>query len=424
MEELRKQFEELLRALRDFQLLPMQSRNSNAGDTASNDIPELQKTAELATETFRSSFGERLGGSPDILSSMPFQDAIATMMEWTSQLLSQNHEQSTFSTIEECSSWLGYLGTATDTSVSDDNTRASWPFIQKVRVYLNAYILSKGLIIADLPGLRDLNSARQAITERYVRQCHQIFVVARIDRAITDESIKSIFETARHGDVSKVDIVCTRSEDIQMREAVHDYPAERANIEAMQSHIADAERELESLRDDIEEDEEDVSNFTREKERKLNDMRMEFRKAEKEKESYILRLKRLIVDLRNSKVSRGLRKAYCKDPNATSLSIFCVSNKDYWDNRNRPAHIALEYLQLSGILELRRYCIGVVAQSRLQATQTFIKDGIPALIGSVELWVEAGSGNASAESKQRVLHAVATIQQEVDKVGTFRRSDR
>jgi hypothetical protein len=416
VDELKQQYEELLRAHRDFKLLPKGQSNGEDSDTTDNDKQRLQKKSALATATFEASFGERLKEMPGILLSTPFEPAIARMVDWASQVLPHQAAQNTFSTIEECSSWSRELVSETDRATSNGNVRKSWPFIQKVRIYLKAYILSKGLIIADLPGLRDLNSARQAITERYIRQCHQIFVVARIDRAITDESIKQIFELARRVDLSKVDIVCTRSEDTQPREAIHDWPAERVKIEELQTSITTDEKEMASLKEEIDDLEEDVDNLTREEERQLLDLQRDYRKAERSKENHDLELKRFIVTLRNDKVSRSLRQAYRNHPVATSLRIFCVSNNVYWDSREKPSDVALPYLNFSGIVDLRRYCIGVVAQSRLEATRKFINDEIPALLGSIELWVNAGSGNASAETKQQVLDAVSGMQRELDEV--------
>jgi hypothetical protein len=405
-------------------LLPDHWRNINEDEVTHRHQLRLLKKAELALETFVTGFGERLGELPGILSSIPFEYAVATMVEWASQLLPQQAERNTFSTIEDCSSWLRKLSSETDTPLPSGNAQVSWPFIQKVRVYLKAYILSKGLIIADLPGLRDLNSTRQAITERYVRQCHQILVVAHIDRAITDKSVKQIFELALRANLSKVDIVCTRSEDIQTREVIHDWPIEKETIEDMQREIDAYANEIESLQDEIDEYDQDVANLTREEERQLLKLQGDYRKAVKAKQGHDLDLQRFVVRLRNDKVSHRLREEYRNHPIATSLGIFCVSNKIHWDNREKAADISLPYLRFSGILELRCHCIGAVAQSRLQATQTYIKDNIPALIGSVELWVEAGSGNASAESKQRVLDAVSAIQQELEKVRSSRFMER
>jgi hypothetical protein len=418
--ELKKQFEELLRAYRDYQSLPRNSRGRDEDDEDDNDRRRLQRKADLARETFRASFRERLEQTPTVLSSMLFEHAVGTMVEWASQLLPQQEGQESFSTVEGCSSRLRELTSESDDSLPNGVSRACWPFIQKLRVYLKAYILSKGLIIADLPGLRDLNSARKAITERYVRQCHQILVVAKIDRAITDESIKEIFELASRANLSKIDVICTRSEEIQMREARHDWPAETGTIEEMQRNIDADKEEINSLKEKIEEYEQYLTNLTREEERQLMRLQQDYRRAEKSRENHEFELLRHIIKLRNDKVSDGLQEEYRNHTIATTLKTFCVSNKIYWDNREKPATAALPYLKLSGILELRRYCIGIVADSHLRATREFIKDEIPAFLGSVELWVEAGSGNASAERKQQILDAVSAIQRELDEVRSLR----
>jgi hypothetical protein len=376
----------------------------------------LQKMATLAKHTFEASFGERLDDMPEILLSTPFESAVTTMVEWSSQLLPREAERRSFGTIEECRSWLKELVSETDSPSSNERTRGPWPFIRKVRVYLKAYILSKGLIIADLPGLRDLNSARQAITERYFRQCHQVLVVAKIDRAITDESIKQIFDLATKVDQTKVDIVCTRSEDVQLKQADDDWPAERATIKEMQRSIAAEEQEVASLKREIDKLGEDFENLTLEKAQRLLNLQKKMKRTEIAEAEQVLKLTHFIVSLRNDKVKLGLQEEYRNHPLATSLRIFCVSNKVYWNNREKPHDVAMPYLTLSGILDLRRHCIGVVAQSRLRAIRILIKDEIPAFIGSISLWVEAGFGDPSTESKKQILDAVSTMQQELDEV--------
>lgn len=414
LDELKKQFEELLQAYRDYESLYQNPNRRARDDEEDNDRRRSQRKAELAKETFKASFGHRLEQTPTLLSSMTFAHAIHTMLEWASQLVPHERSRESFDTVDQCSARLRGL-----TSESDDasrrRSRTCWPFIHKIQVYLNAYILSKGLIIADLPGLRDLNSARKAITERYVRKCHQIFVVARIDRASTDESIKEIFELASRAKLTKVDVICTRSEDIQMREARHDYPRQGGELDEMQDKIDADREEIASLRDDID-DLEEIEDPDQEEERDLLRLQRELRRTEKSLRSHEFELLRFIAQLRNNKVSRSLRDLYRNHSVATALQIFCVSNKVYWEHRENPATEALPYLSFSGILELRRYCIGIVAESRLSAAVSFIKDQIPAFLGSVELWVEAGSGNASAERKQQILDAVSSIECELNRV--------
>jgi hypothetical protein len=128
------------------------------------------------------------------------------------------------------------------------------------------------------------------------------------------------------------------------------------------------------------------------------------------------RLRQHIITVRNNKVSKRLRTDYRNHPAGQGLKIFCVSNSLYRDFRDKPVSVSLPSLQLSGIMELRCYCIGIVAESHLRATAEYIRDQIPALFGSVELWVQAGSRNASAERKQQILEAMSAIQHQLDKV--------
>jgi GTPase SAR1 family protein len=414
LDEIRKQFEELLRAYRDHELQRRSSTVREEDNDEEHDRTGSRRKADLARETFRASFRERLEQTPTLLSSMPFEQAVGMMVEWASQLLPRQGMQESFSTAAECSSRLRELTSDSDDSLPDGVPQTPWPFVQKLRVYLNAYILREGLIIADLPGLRDLNSVRQAITERYVRQCHQILVVARIDRAITDESIKNILDLATRANLSKIDIVCTRSEDVQRgEEARNDFPAERATTEEMQEAIETLEEEISSLKEDIEDFEQDFPQLSRGVERELF---QSLRRAEKSKEKQEFELLCHLMRLRNGKVSDGLRKEHQSHPYATTMRTFCVSNEIYRNNWEKPMTAALPHINLSGIPELRRYCIGIVAESHLRATREFVQEEIPAFLDSVRLWVEAGSGRASSERRKQICDAVSAIQGELDEV--------
>jgi hypothetical protein len=418
LHELTRQFEELLRAHRDYQLLLKASKSNDEDGDGESGGKALRRKADLATQTFQAIFREKLDENPNALSSMGFDRAVGLMVDWASELLPRLQGQQSFGTIEQCSARLRELTSDSIDPSKNDVSQTPWPFIRKICVYLHAYILSKGLIIADLPGLRDQNSARKAITERYVRQCHQIFAVTRIDRAMTDESLKEIFELARRANLSKIDVVCTRSEDVQMREAGHDWIGERARIEELQKAIYDYGLEVDSLREDIDNFERDQTNLTREQEYELRQLEHEYRKAQRSKENEEFELRTLVIGLRNAKVSDGLLEQYREHPIAATPRIFCVSNTTYWDHREKPTLASMPYLVESGIIGLRKYCIGIVADSRLRVSVEVIKVQVPAFFGSVELWVEAGSSSVSAEKKQQILGAVHVIQNALDEVSS------
>jgi hypothetical protein len=72
-------------------------------------------------------------------------------------------------------------------------------------------------------GLQDTNLARVRATQEYLVKCDHIFIVAKISRAITDQSLKSsLYKVlSRHVSVEweesgakslRIAIVCTKSE--------------------------------------------------------------------------------------------------------------------------------------------------------------------------------------------------------------------
>jgi hypothetical protein len=120
-----------------------------------SDLEFLQKRADLALHTFKASFRGRFERNLDELRNMDFDWTIGKLLEWAQELLpspsedGNNHKSETLSNQEECAARLRAL-----TSESGVPESCLWPFIKKLKVYVNAYILSKGLVIADLPGKR------------------------------------------------------------------------------------------------------------------------------------------------------------------------------------------------------------------------------------------------------------------------------
>lgn len=73
-------------------------------------------------------------------------------------------------------------------------------------------------------------------------------------------------------------------------------------------------------------------------------------------------------------------------------------------------------LKLSGILGVRKHCLSIVAESQLRAATEYLTDAIPAVLGSVELWVESGSGSVGAERKRVIREQLEEIESALDVV--------
>lgn len=101
------------------------------------------------------------------------------------------------------------------------------------------------------------------------------------------------------------------------------------------------------------------------------------------------------------------------------LRVFCISNKFYWDHRDLPKGDALPFLQLSGIIAVRRHCISIVADSQLRSATKYIRDSIPAILGDIALWVQSGSGTANAERNQVVRETLNALEARLRRVCAF-----
>jgi hypothetical protein len=105
--------------------------------------------------------------------------------------------------------------------------------------------------------------------------------------------------------------------------------------------------------------------------------------------------------------------------------VFCVSNTDYWEHRDHPkdrwgsALSPLELsppLELSGIIELRRYCVSLLDSSQLRIATKFIREDVPAILSEIALWVQSGAKDVSTERKETVRQTLDALEARLRKV--------
>lgn len=389
-EELRQQFTEMVANYRHnhLHLEEIEIREDRRGS---------ERLAKLARDTFSVMFRGRFNTA--LLTSGQESGVVETLLSWARER-NPLARQSIANTPEECSAQLTQL---TSEEASPQGP-AIWPYIKKISVLLNAHILSKGLVLVDLPGLRDLNSARRATTERYLLNCDEIFAVSPIGRAITDEGVMSVFGLARQARLSNVGIICTRSEEYPAEEARGDWKGEQAmRIQDHMDVIRTAERDLGDMRErlaELNDFGEDLLDGEEEEKTRL------YQSLERQRltvENRKLELQRYLVIQRNTLVTAELTARYRSQVPDGTLRVFCASNKTYWEHRDQtPVEQALPFLQLSGILDIRRHCMALVSESQLRIALKYMQDEVPNLVSRVELWVQSGAGSADAEQKQAV----------------------
>lgn len=320
--------------------------------------------SELAWSTLRAAFGDRREFRKELLrdsSDEAKERALALLLQWTQELDwpeggSDGMWRSTAQDAEECCEKTGQF-----------MENRLWPFTRVVRIYLSAQVLKTGIVLADLPGLRDTNLARVRATERYLLKADHIFIIAKISRAISDQSLKSSLYTAlaQHipnewnesaGSFLNVSVVCTKTEEI--------------NFDTLKAKFCGSGKPISEVE-------------FQELDRKIK----QAKNSGDEKAKKQLKLERdfLLIKARNQFVKAGLQRAYAEKVEGKTLEVFCVSNKAYEKHAKKGR---IQFVEASGIPEVRRFCHTITAQAQLEESKNFLLSKLPSLLSSARLWME------------------------------------
>ncbi|KAG9498470.1 hypothetical protein J7337_009275 [Fusarium musae] len=381
MEELQDQLGRLLQVYRTFEL-----HQDEITDAAERQ--DMEANAKVAKDTFQAMFRGRLVDEAFLIREN-YEDVLNRLTSWAadarpSPLMTLHTGLST----QACSNTLMELSS----EPASRDSPATWPYIRSI---------NRGLILVDLPGLRDLNSARRIITERYLLECNEIFAICNIGRAATDEGVHQVFDLADRARLSNVGI------DIDPEESIRDWPGRRARrIEQLLEHIEATTKEIEELQEDI--DDYEASDLSEQERQELAECRGDQRQA---------RLKQYLITTRNQIITDSLNTTYAG--RVTPSRVFCVSNTIYWQNRTAKKSEARRHLDLSGILQVRKHCISIVANSQRRIATQYMKDQIPALLADIELWVQSGARTASEERREALCQTLDSVERRLRKIDIF-----
>lgn len=404
IEELEGQLAELLGYYRNFHV---------HGDSLDAEArKDLEAKAKLAVDTFQAMFRGSLQDEEWLLEESQ-ETILAQFRTWMTHAFGfQSPSRQVATSTEQCSQLL--MGLTSE--ALDAQGPATWPYIRKIKVSIKAHILSKGLVLVDLPGLRDLNSARANITESNIRNCHEVFAVCNIGRATTDVGVKNAFKLAQDVDLKHIGIVCTKSDDINIEEIKYDWGQEHGRqIRRMMKSLRSVERELKDVEVELETFQ-DLPDMEPETSRDLFKFLGDKKKLEKQRNDENYEMKRYAIEMRNAYVVRRLQETYQVFTKAKTLHTFCISNTMYWEKRMEEKSVAEPFLNLSGIIAIRKHCTAMVAASQLRTSKKFLDKKVPALLSHIDLWVRSGSGSTSVEQKEVVRNVLDKIEGQLHQV--------
>ncbi|KAI2794480.1 hypothetical protein POX_a01079 [Penicillium oxalicum] len=307
---------------------------------------------------------------------------------WSSQSGTQGSSKFSVAAkdLEQCKDELDRLASDSE----DERKPASWPFIKLIRVFLDLPILKKGLVLTDLPGLRDINHARVRATEKYLaRTCDEVFIVSGIARCVSNESIYDIIRKCGNG--KHIRIVCTRADEISPEEEARGTSPFAAEIRNISINIRSLETDL------------CETTLSRQSAREHGRAKFAIREAMITDELHELQYKRqaLIMKHRNESVTDELctsiqqRVAY----DAQSVHVFCVGNELYG---NPPSWLTRQYRKLSGVRELQKYCQSIPAEARMISARSYVQHEVPALVHSLYQWKLTGCDSVGAEKATKL----------------------
>lgn len=277
----------------------------------------------------------------------------------------------------------------------DDITMSLWPYVRIVRVYLRSAILQSGLILVDCPTSHNLDFTCARESERSLRNCDEILAVTTVDRALSDRSVWN--EATQNGRYQPFSIVCTDSGDLNIRDI------ERRDLEVC-LHVRTWRQQTEELRMQLKRCEAQRRHAmcgAIEEEIRVRDMleEMEFG------------LKKFLVQRRNGQVATKLIELYTEHAQVGDLKVFCVSGRDYWEHRYDEQRRAVSRLELSGIVDLRKYCHSVASEVLFEDSAAFIEHDVPAFLGSLQQWAIGGTEQFTSEKSVEIRRIVKSLEE-------------
>ncbi|KAL1739150.1 hypothetical protein HDZ31DRAFT_69237 [Schizophyllum fasciatum] len=78
----------------------------------------------------------------------------------------------------------------------DDQQALFWPLVRVITLRCNAPVLASGAVLLDLPGAGDSNRARVQVSEKWMKECKFVFIIAPIQRAVDDKIARDLQGTA------------------------------------------------------------------------------------------------------------------------------------------------------------------------------------------------------------------------------------
>ncbi|KAK4958721.1 hypothetical protein LTR66_013094 [Elasticomyces elasticus] len=262
------------------------------------------------------------------------------------------------------------------TAMDDYQEPSLWPLASKISIGVQDCPVLDHITFADLPGISDTHEVRVNACHDYLRSCDALWVVAKIERVKSCNSVDSLLQKYAERFKGNISIICTKSDEMRMPQVAKDLKARRQALGDYEYHTKiseKAKKQIERLR----------------------------RQSKGESSEALDDLKRLeiLVDVRNDYVIRGLQADMQRHLHQrTALHVQCVSNLHYAYHKGA-VDIDGPVLKVpdTGIPLLRAHALGLPATDVFRAKEAYLKGKYAVFLQGLSLWTEQSSVQDRAE---------------------------
>ncbi|KAF3200020.1 hypothetical protein TWF106_003510 [Orbilia oligospora] len=251
-----------------------------------------------------------------------------------------------------------YMRSLVPFTAREEEETILWPLVKVVKLYLDSEALKTGAILVDLPGLRDSNAARTAVTRQYMTQANEIVVVTRLTRAVTDEttgelSREGYIKRLKHDGRRHLTIVCTCSDHFEPSDAAGDFKDDKEFRKKY--HLLNNEIEARYL------------SLDSERPKHQNVIKEEILALETS-------LQNLCIEARDKYAVESISKTYSKLLSEdTSIRCFVTSSKHYLGHFSPRKRLGIMNIDQTQIPMLRDYCASAPLEQKSALAAQFVQ---------------------------------------------------
>lgn len=281
-----------------------------------------------------------------------------------------------------------------------------WPLVEIVRVFLKSPILAQNVIIADVPGVSDVNHFRMDNANRYLQDCNTTIVVGKIDRLQDNAGFRQQYMDAyRRRRSGSVILVATRSDDLNDEGGstlVLDSATESI-LASINEKLVDIEKKIKLTSHEMD------ANKINKKAKANKSLKKRKKKLMARKNTLEKQRKGIRIAHRSKQVSRVIGLNYRNDTgDDAGAPVFCVSNRMYMrhlrgydmDNEQSIPTMTIEETQIPALVS---HIFALPSKGRTADLDHFVRVTLRTLLSVIQM-------SCSTSTLTRVKHLTETVQ--------------